>query len=178
AIPAALLLALLAWRGRPLLAAGYANLGVVSQTRTELGLYEHKQFATLTLDRVRQQVDLDEALGFFERALELDVTQASARTRWSHVAFDRADYGAALAQAQAAWEAGQRDRVTRLVYGDALVAQGRIAEAAEVVRGLVWADWRLQAQATYQYQVLDDPQRAAYAAEAYRLLTAGRDSAP
>jgi hypothetical protein len=53
--------------------------------------------------------------------------------------------------------------VTRLVLGDALVAQGRVDEAAALVRGLERARLRLEGQALSRYQRNGDWQRAAYA---------------
>jgi hypothetical protein len=60
--------------------------------------------------------------------------------------------------------------VARLVLGDALVAQGSLEEAAVAVRGLDWAEMRLDGQAWYRYWVNQDWQRAAYAWRAVLLL--------
>lgn len=154
-------LLILLWR--PLAASWYANLGAVHQTRVELQAYDHSRFDDPTLDEVRQQEDLSQAVGNLERALALDSSQVTARTRLSQITLARGDYHAALRHAQAAWDAGYRDRVTRLVLGDALVAQGRIEEAARVVRGLERAQARLEGQAFYKYERQGDWQRAAYA---------------
>jgi tetratricopeptide (TPR) repeat protein len=155
--------ALLLFSGRRLAAAWYADLGAVAQTLVELPPYDYNRFDDPTLDQIRQREDLAVAEAYFERALALDPGQVTARTRLAHIALGRGEYKAALEHTQSAWEAGHRDRVTRLLLGDALVAQGRLEEAVAVVRGLEWAESRLNGQAWYRYWVGEDWQRAAYA---------------
>jgi O-antigen ligase len=156
--------------GRPLAVLWYANLGAVAQTRAELPHYDYNHFDNPSLDQIRQREDLSAAEGYFDRALALDPGQVTARTRLAQIALGRGEYQAALEHAQAAWEAGHRDRVARLVLGDALVAQGSLEEAAVAVRGLDWAEMRLDGQAWYRYWVNQDWQRAAYAWRAVLLL--------
>lgn len=146
---------------RPVLAAWYANLGAVYQTRTELSRYNYGRFDDPTLDEIRRQVDLSAAERLFSRAVTLVPGQVTARTRLAEIALSRGQYGQALAHARAAWEAGHRDRVTRLVLGDALVANGDVEAAIEVVRGLEWAEGRLDGQAWYRYWLGEDYRRAA-----------------
>ncbi len=167
---AAAALLLLALVGHPLAAAWYSNLGAVAQTQVELPAYDYNHFDNPTLDQIRQQEDLSRAEGYFVRALALDPHQVTARTRLAHIALGRGDYAAALQHAQAAWDAGYRDRVTRLLLGDALVALGEVERGAETVRGLEWAEMRLSGQAWYRYWVNQDWQRAAYAWRAVLLL--------
>lgn len=148
----------------------YANLGAVTQTQVELRLYDSRRFNELTLDQVRQQSDLTVAEAYYQQALILDAQQVTARTRLAQIALSRNDYDAALLHAGSAWNAGYRDRVTRLLYGDALVAHGRVAEAIEIVRGLPWAKDRLLGQAWARYHLGGDKAREAYAREAARVL--------
>jgi hypothetical protein len=156
--------------GRTLVATWCANLGAVAQTLMELPGYDYDHFDNPTLDQIRQREDLSAAEAYFDRALALDPGQVTARTRLAHIALGRGEYETALKHTQAAWEAGHRDRVTRLLLGDALVAQGRVEEAAAMVRGLEWAESRLNGQAWYRYWVDEDWQRAMYAWQAVLLL--------
>lgn len=158
---AALVVGVLFWR--PLAAGWQANVGAVHQTLVELRAYDWHHFDDPTLDEVRRREDLSAAMAHFERALAADPGQATARTRLAQIALAQSAYDEGLTHAQAAWEAGHRDRVTRLVLGDALVAQGRVDEAVSIVRGLKWAESRLDGQAFYRYWVNEDWQRAAYA---------------
>jgi hypothetical protein len=168
----AVLLALL-WR--PLAAAWYANLGAVAQTLVELRSYDYHHFDDPTLDEVRQREDLSRAVSYFERAVALDPGQVTARTRLAQIALARGKYETGLEHAQAAWEAGYQDRVTRLVLGDALAAQGRVEEAAALVTGLERAMSRLEGQAFSRYQRNGDWQRAAYAWRTVLALDPGNE---
>ncbi len=154
------------WKGR-----WYANLGAVAQARTELSVYDQHRFSELPIDDVRQQVDLARAVAHFEHALAFDPANPTARQRLTSIHLARGDYAQALASMQVLWEAGYRDRITRLLYGDALVAAGRVDEAVEVVRGLEFAEARLLGQAWSRYTRGDDPERAAYAYEAAARLS-------
>jgi len=156
--------------GRALAAAWYADLGAVKQTLVELPPYDYNHFDDPSLDQIRQREDLSAAQSYFDRALALDSGQVTARTRLAHIALARGEYDAALAHTQAAWDAGHRDRLTRLLLGDALVAQGQVEGAAGVAQGLEWAESRLSGQAWYRYWVNEDWQRAAYALRAVLLL--------
>jgi len=155
--------------GPSLPAAWYANLGAVSQAQTELPHYNYKQFAALTLDDIRQQQDLSVAESYYRLALTLDPAQPTARTRLAQLALSRGDYDEALFHAQAAWDAGYRDRVVVMTYSDALIAHGRIEEGAALVRGLPRAAMRLEWQ-WYRYQSRGDTERTDYTRAALALL--------
>jgi hypothetical protein len=161
---------LLLFSGRQLAAAWYADLGAVAQTQAELPPYDYNHFDDPTLDQIRQREDLSVAEAYFDRALALDPGQVTARTRLAHIALGQGEYETALEHAQTAREAGHQDRATRLLLGDALVAQGQVEEAAAVVQGLEWSRGRLNTQAWYRYWVNEDWQRAAYAWRAVLLL--------
>ncbi|MBN1935164.1 MAG: O-antigen ligase family protein [Anaerolineae bacterium] len=154
---------------RPIGATWFANLGAVYQTWAELSRYDDNHFDRPTLDEIRRQIDLSSAERFFLRALALDPGQVTARTRLAEIALSRGQYDQALMHARAAWEAGHRDRVTRLLFGDALVAAGEVEEGVDVVRGLEWAEGRLDFQAWYRYSLGQDYQRAA---DAWRAVVA------
>lgn len=156
--------------GPSLVAAGYANLGAVRQARAELARYDYRHFDQPTLDELRAGLDLSQAVAAYEQALAWEYGQPVARTRLAQLALARGRYAEALTHAEAAWEAGHRDRVVRLIYGDALVANGHVEQGAAVVEGLVWASSRLQGQAFYRYWRGQDWQRAAYAWQAALIL--------
>jgi O-antigen ligase len=151
-------------------AAWFANLGALHQTRTELSQYDYEHFDDPTLDEIRKQADLSVAEGFFARALALEPGQVTARTRLAQIALGRGQYERALAHVQAAWDAGHRDRVTRLLLGEALVATGQVEAGVQVVRGLEWAQSRFEGQAWYRYWVNEDYLRAANAWRANLIL--------
>jgi len=146
---------------RPAMAMWHANMGAVEQSRAELAAYDPKHPDNPTLDEVRKTVDLSVAEQAFTQALAWDAGNATARQRLAAIALSRGEYEAALAHIQTAWDAGHRDDVTRLLYGDALTATGQPEQAARVVRGLAWSESRLRSQAWYRYWANGDYRRAA-----------------
>ena len=148
----------LGWRS--MLGAWYANLGALAQARVELQGQDHLYFQ-IDIDQVRQRVNLDEPRRLLTRAKEIDPRNPTARQRLAAMDLSLGRYPEALAEMQAAWDAGHRDSVTRLLYGDALVAAGQPERAAEVVRGLTWAQPRLLGQAWSRYWQGQDYRRAA-----------------
>ena len=163
-------LALLLVFFRPLAARWTANLGVIEQTRLELGAYDAAHFDNPTLDEVRQQLDLSQASAHFQQALAWNPTDRTALQRLAQIALSTGDYPQALSWMQTAWDAGQRDEITRLLLGDGLAAAGQPQAAAEMVRGLPWATGRLNTQAWYRYVRQEDFARAAFAWQAVLAL--------
>lgn len=146
---------------RPLRAALYANLGAVGQSRTELGVYGKTQFSVITIDQVRQQAELSNALYWFDQSLRYDDGNVTSRQRLAMITMARGQYTEALTHMQSAWEAGHRDNTTRMLLGDAYIANGRPDLAYDVVIGLPWAASRLALQASFRYAMMKDYQRAA-----------------
>lgn len=155
---------------RPLIAAGYANLGAVEQTRREMGVYDADHFDNPTLDQVRRSLDLGVPEAYYHKALHWQPDNRTALLRLSQIALSRGEYERAWGWAQIAWQAGYRDEVTRLTYGDAAVANGQPQLAAQAVAGLTWAEGRLLLQAFYRYQYDQDFPRAADACRAVLLI--------
>jgi hypothetical protein len=163
--------------GRTIKGAWYANLGALEQARAELSVYDPIHFDKITMDQARQQVNLDQARRLLTRAKEVDPANPTARQRLASIDLSLGRYPEALAELQAAWDAGHRDSVTRMLYGDALVAAGQPERAAEVIRGLTWAEARLLGQAWSRYWVSKDYRRAADAWTAVLLLNPGNNTA-
>jgi O-antigen ligase len=155
---------------RPLLSTWYANLGVIEQTRLELTAYDAAHFDNPTLDEVRQQLDLSRALSYFEQSLSWDADNRTALQRIAQISLSQGAYSVALDLMQEAWDSGKQDEITRLLFGDALVAEGRPETAAVIISGLPWAVGRLNTQAWSRYYRQADYERAAYAWHAVLLL--------
>ena len=163
--------------GGGMAAAWYANRGAVAEAQVELSHYDQWHFDNPTMDQVRQTQNLDEAQGWFAAALALDQVQPTARQRLAAIELARGQYAAALDHLQALWGAGWRDAVTRQLLGDAYVANGQMEAAVEVVRGLPWAEARLEGQAWSRYWVNGDFRRAAEAWAAVVQLNPGNTGA-
>lgn len=157
---------------RPLASAANANLGAVMQTNLELGSYDPGHFDTPTLDQVRRTLDLSQAEASFRAAAALD-SNLTAHQRLAEIALSRGQYPEGLEWMRSAWQTGARDEVTRLLYGDGLVANGQPEAAAGVVRGLSWAQGRLKFQAWYRYHRLGESRREVDAWQVAVLLNPG-----
>ena len=155
---------------RPLLAAWYANLGTIEQTRRELRTYDATHFDNPTLDEVRQQLDLNQAVSYFNRSLYWQPANRTATQHLAQISLSVGEYSQALKLMQAAWNAGHQDEITRLLLGDALVAHTDPLAAAEIVRGLPQATSRLNTQAWYRYYRQADYERAVSAFQAVLAL--------
>jgi len=151
---------------RPLLGAWHANLGAVEQTRQELRRYDPTAFPTAWLDPVRRTAPLGDAEAGFHRALAWQPGNRTALQRLAQIALSRGGYSQALHFTQTACDLGYGDAVSRLLHGDALVADGQLAAAVQAVHGLPWAARRLAFQGWFRYWQESDYRRAAYAWQA------------
>lgn len=111
--------------GRPLLAAGCANLGAVYQTWAELPLEEGVQ-----------TVELRQAVRWFEQALRLDPDQPTANRRLGMIASDRGDFGRAVALLERAYRREPGNQATLKALGLAYLWSGRLDEAEPLLRRL------------------------------------------
>ncbi len=162
------LLASIFWR--PLLSLAYANQGALLQTRLELAAYDSATKDKVTIHQVRQQLDLSAAENAFEKSLVLDPGNRTALQRLAQITFSRGEYARSLDLTQKLWEAGYRDEVTRLLHGDALMANGFLEEAAATLQGLTWAAARLEGLFWQRYWPGEDFTRAAAALSVVQLL--------
>jgi len=144
-------------------ATWHANRGAVEQARAELAEYDQERFSERSIGEVRRQQDLSAALGCYARALSLAPGNRTALLRQGMIALDRFEYDQALEVLQSARDAGHRDRVTRMLYGDALVAVGQVEDAVRVTGGLPFARARMLGQAWERYRSRGDDERAAFA---------------
>jgi len=163
-----LILSIVFWR--PLLAQSYASLGAMRQARLELARYEFGRTPGFIMDSVRQQEDLGEVIALFERAIAFNPANVTARQRLAGIQLSQGEYAAALRHLEIAWKSGSQDSVTRMLLGDALVAHGRVDEAAKILNDLPWAKVRLEGQAWSRYGERDDFARAAHAWRTIALL--------
>ena len=113
----------------------------------------------------------------YERFQGVDPGHAQAQTRLAQIDLSRGDYARALDHADAAWAAGHQDARTRLTLGDALVAEGRVDEGAEIVRGLPRAEARLETWGYYRHTLNGEYRRAADAFRAVVLLNPDNEGA-
>lgn len=155
---------------RPLTAGLFANIAALEQTRVELSQYDPDHYTKLTLDQIRRQSDLSIAKAYFLKALAIQPQHPTALKRLSLIALSTGEHRQALVWADTAWQSGQHDFTTRLLLGDALVANGRPEEAARLLKDVSWASNRLAGIGWMRYWVSGDIARAATAWQTALLL--------
>ena len=154
-----------------------SNMGTISQTQKELSTYDTSSWDEFPLDEVRRSIDLNDSLVAFRSALIFNPGNITAIHRQAQIALSLQRFEDALKLTQLAWDKGYRDDVTKLLYGDALAANGYPSEAAQAVKGINWAEERLLFQAVYRYQRDQDFERAAHAWQAALLLNPNNSQA-
>ncbi len=147
-----------AWR-----TALYVNAGVVQQARAELSVYRVEFQENPSLDQVRASVDLDDAMRSYASALALDPGNLTALQRLAAIELSRGRYEAGITYAAKAWASGKRDNTTRLIYAEAMAAQGKVDEAVAAASSVPFARGRMQYIGFYRYTRAGDRDRAIWA---------------
>jgi O-antigen ligase len=153
-----LVLLALIWRG-PMLSLAYSNLGAVHQSQSELSLYSWPEWPIQ--DALRREIDLSRPLAEYEQALALDPGNASASRRLGQIELSLAEYEDALAHLESAYAAEPWSPTTRQLYGEALIANGFLAEGEALWATLNPGEGQLQARA-FWYDFIGDAERAAW----------------
>lgn len=160
-ITALLLLALVL--RKPILSTVYANLGAVEQSRAELSVYRWPEWPLQ--DEVRRSIDLSRPMAEFERALVFGPGNGTAHRRLGMIALARGEYEAALQHLEVAYKADPGNRTLRQLYGEALIANGRVEEGAALWEGLNSEPRPLDIRAWW-YRHIGDTERAAWMEQA------------
>jgi len=157
----AILLALV-WR-RPLLSLVFSNLGAVHQSQAELSVYEWPAWPIQ--DALRREIDLGRPVAEYERALALDPGNASANRRLGQIELSLGEYADALGHLERAYAAESWSPTTRLLYGEALIVNGRLDEGQALWAGLSPGEGQFRGRA-FWYRYIGDGQRAAWIEQA------------
>jgi tetratricopeptide (TPR) repeat protein len=152
----------LVWQSS-LLSLIYSNLGAVHQSQTELAVYTWPEWPIQ--DAVRREVDLDQPVAEFERALELQPGNVTANRRLGMIELSMGDYEDALGHLEAAHVAEPWNDINRRLLGEALIVNGRLQEGAALWAGVSNEQRQLEARA-YWYEQIGDAERAAWIRQA------------
>jgi tetratricopeptide (TPR) repeat protein len=145
----------LIWQNQ-LLAAAYANLAAVGQTKAELGVYDHPQHQIQ--DTVRREVDLSRPMALYQRALSHDPDDGTTNRRIGQIALSLGQYELALEHLTRARAAEPRSPATQQLLGEALITNGRVEEGAKLWDELANDHGQLWARQTWYYRI-EDQQR-------------------
>lgn len=146
-----------------LLSLVYSNLGAVHQSQAELAVYTWPEWPIQ--DAVRREVDLDQAVAEFERALELQPGNVTANRRLGMVQLSMGDYEDALGHLEAAHAAEPWSEINRRLLGEALIVNGQPQEGTALWAGVSNEQGQLEARA-YWYEYLGDVERTAWIRQA------------
>jgi hypothetical protein len=162
-VAAALLLgASLVWRA-PLTSRVFSNLGAVHQSQAELSVYTWPEWPVQ--DAVRRSVDLSRPIAEFERALALDPRNPTANRRLGMIELSLGRYEAALEHLVVAYDAESASVTTRELYGEALLANGRLDQGQALWATLPNEQNQLAAR-VFWYEYIGDAERAKWMEEA------------
>ena len=101
----------------------------------------------------------------------------TAINRLAQINMSVGEYKVALFQIRSVWENGNRNNVTRLLYSDALVANGDLDGAAKLLQAIPTAEDRLLYQSWYRYNKNQDYMRASYALQTVLLINPANSEA-
>jgi tetratricopeptide (TPR) repeat protein len=144
---------------KPLLSQWYSNLGAVEQSRIELGTYTWPEWPLQ--DELRRQLDISQAVEYYERALALNPRNASANRRLGQIELSLGEYEDALNHLTVAYEMTPWDNATRQLLGEAYLVNGRLAEGRALWSTLETTRKQLEIRA-YWYEYIGDTQRLSW----------------
>jgi hypothetical protein len=147
----------------PVLSLLSSNLASVHQSQAELSLYAWPQWPIQ--DEVRRQVDLSRVVAEYERALAFNPNNASANRRLGMIELSLGEYEEALAHLEAAYATQPGNRTTRQLYGEALIANGRLNEGKALWTDVYDEQGQLDAR-IFWYQHIGDQERAEWMKQA------------
>jgi predicted Zn-dependent protease len=154
----------------PLTSLYLSNLGSINQSQIELSNYNPDNYNDMTLDKIRRSKNLSPAQGSFNLSLVRWSRNPTALNRLAQIDMSLKAYDAAQTKMDMAWKRGNWNNVTRLLYSDALVANGEIEEAAQLLQEIPAAQDRLLYQSWYRYIEDFDYMRASYALQTVLLI--------
>jgi tetratricopeptide (TPR) repeat protein len=114
---------------------------------------------------VRREVDLDAAVASYERSLGLNPGNGSANRRLGMIELSLGEYGNARDHLAAAYAREPWSQATQQLYGEALAANGQVAEGQELWAGVEGGQNQLQGR-IFWYEYIGDNDRAAWMRQA------------
>jgi tetratricopeptide (TPR) repeat protein len=145
-----------------------SNLGAVSQTRAELGLYAWPKWPLQDAVRRSGLVDLAPAMQHYELALRLNPANVSANRRLGQIELSLGQYELAARHLQAAHDAAPAERPARQLLAEIRAITGLPQSAAELWRTIPLAQQQLELRQQW-YNDVGEPEKAALIADGARL---------
>ncbi len=115
---------------RPIMSQAQSNLAAVSQSKAELSVYRWPDYPIQ--DAVRREIDMNQVIAAYERAIDLYPANSSAHRRLGQIELSLGRYESALEHLELAYEGLPDERVTRRLLAEALAVNGRVEEGATI----------------------------------------------
>jgi O-antigen ligase len=141
-------------------AAYYANLGAVSQTRAELSVYQWPEWPVQDAVRRAPEVDLNQSLVYYSHSLAMQPNNVTANRRLGQIALSRGNYPVACEHLEKAHAATIHQLVTQRLLGECYAAMGEIEKAAQLWRNVKTNRQQLQLR-QWWYHHIDEESVAA-----------------
>ncbi len=144
-----------------------ANLGALTQSRTELSVYRWPEWPVQDAVRRSPEVDLQPAIARYEAALALDRSNVAANRRLGQIELSLGQYDQARRHLEAAYATAPGQRAVRRLLGEAYAVTGHVQQAAALWQTV---DMSLDQPALRQwwYNSIGEPESAARIAESSR----------
>ncbi len=145
----------------------WSNLAAVEQSRMELAIYNWPEWPLQ--DQVRRQVNMTPIVEAYKRALVLNPRNFGANRRLGMIELSLGDYENALYHLEQAHAGEGWDNSARQLLGEALIANGRVAEGVVLWRSVDNTQGQLDLR-RFWYEHIGDADRLAWMEEALNIL--------
>jgi tetratricopeptide (TPR) repeat protein len=157
---AALAAAALVWFVPSLRASLYANLGAITQARTELPGYTYQTWGVQDNLRRSNTIDLQPAIGYYQAALRLDPANPTAHLRLGQIDLAYGRVEPACADFLAAFDANPNNRAARQYTGECAALAGETDKAIMLWRSIETGQGQLDIRYAWYKDFLSDKLRA------------------
>jgi O-antigen ligase len=156
---AALAAAVLVWFVPSLRASLYANLGAITQARTELPGYTYQTWGVQDNLRRSDQISLEPAIAFYKQALILDPQNPTAHLRLGQIDLAHSQFEPACAHFLAAFKALPGNRAARQYVGECAAIAGETDKAIMLWRSIETGQGQLDIRYAWYKDFLADKLR-------------------
>jgi hypothetical protein len=156
----ALAAAALVWFIPSLRASLYANLGALTQARTELSGYTYQTWGVQDNVRRSSTINLQWAIGYYQEALRLDPTNPTAHLRLGQIDLAYSRFEPACTHFLAAFDANPNNRAARQYMGECAALAGETDKAIMLWRSIETGQGQLAVRVAWYNDFLADKPRA------------------
>jgi tetratricopeptide (TPR) repeat protein len=146
-----------------------ANLGALTQTQIELSIYSNEKWGLQDALRRTFKTNLAPAIAYYQAALALDPTNATANRRMGQIELSFGQYDLARYHLERAYASAPGQRATRQMLGESYAISGEIERAAALWRTVDLGQGQLDVRQSW-YAYLGEAEHAAEIAQSTAAL--------